>query len=67
MLLYFARAMFRVPFFDFLVGGRIVPFKDTRKTFDGFIKQVIKCMKQCFSICQSMYILKVYSINYILR
>ena len=35
MLLYFARAMFRVPFFDFLVGGRIVPFKDTRKTFDG--------------------------------
>ena len=36
MLLYFARAMFRVPFFDFLVGGRIVPFKDTRKIFDGF-------------------------------
>ena len=42
-------------------------FNDTRKPFDDFKNKQQKCMKLCFLICKSMYILKVYSIHYTLR
>ena len=40
--------------------------KNTQKTFDDFKNQQQKCMK-CFLICKSMYISKVYSVQYTLR
>ena len=42
-------------------------FKDILKAFDDFKFKQEKCMKYCFLICKSMYILKVYSMNYTLR
>ena len=41
--------------------------KDTLKAFDNFKNKQPKCMKQCFLICKSIYILKVYLIHYTLR
>ena len=41
--------------------------KDTLKAFDDFKDKQQKCIKQYFLICKSMYILKVYSIDYKLR
>ena len=41
-------------------------FRDTLQDFDDFRNKQQKCMKQCFFICRSMYILKVYSIHYAL-
>ena len=41
--------------------------KDTVKALDDFRNKQEKCMKQCFLICKSMYILKVYQIHYTLR
>ena len=42
-------------------------FKDTLEASDDFKNKQQKCMKQCFLICKSMYILKVYSIHNTLR
>ena len=41
--------------------------KDTMKAFNDFKNKQQKCMKQSFSICKSMHILKVYSIHYTFR
>ena len=41
--------------------------KDTLKPFGNYKNKLQKCMKQCFSICKSMYILKVYSVHFTLR
>ena len=45
-----------------------VILKDTMKAVDDFEnKPKKKCMKLCFWICKSVYILKVYSMHYTLR
>ena len=41
--------------------------KDALKAFDDFKNKQQKCMKWVFLICKSIYILKVYSIQYTLR
>ena len=42
-------------------------FKDTVKALDDFKNKQHKCMKQCFLVRKSIYILKVYSFRYTLR
>ena len=41
--------------------------KDALQAFDDFRNKWQKCMKECFLIGKSMYILKVHSIHYTLR
>ena len=41
--------------------------KGTMEAFNDFKNKQQKCMKQCFLICKSMYILEVFSIHYTLR
>ena len=38
--------------------------KDMLQAFDDFRSKQLKCIKKCFLICRSAYILKVYSIHY---
>ena len=48
------------------IKTEISDLKDILKAFDDF-KNKQKTMKQCFLICESMYILKVFSIHYTVR
>ena len=41
--------------------------KDALQAFDDFRNKRQKCMRECFLIGKSMYILKVHSIHYTLR
>ena len=41
--------------------------KDTLMVFDDLKNKQKKCMKECFLICKSIYVLKVYYIHYTLR
>ena len=40
------------------------PMKDTLKAFDYFKNKQQKCMRQCFLMCKTMYILRLYSLRY---
>ena len=57
----------RYHFIYFSISQNKIDIKDKLKVSNDFKKKQQKCMKQCLSIYKSKYILKVYSIHYILR
>ena len=42
------------------IAKPIILVEDTLKAFDDFKNKQQKCLKQCFLICKSIYVLKAY-------